>query len=126
MRGRASPRAPWRAARIVETLKVALDLGKRQHEWQKAVPALFKLRDPAVHHDGAFYETAPHPVGLTNVSEEQTRYCAEAATHALDLAFDVMTAAYTAPRRQYGGLAEWSGRHAPLLPGLQAFRDRPS
>jgi hypothetical protein len=62
-----------RVARIVETLKVALDLGKRQHEWQKAIPALFKLRDPAVHHDGAFYETAPHPVGLTRYRPRPAR-----------------------------------------------------
>jgi hypothetical protein len=78
-----------RVGRIVETLKIALDLGKRTGEWQRSIPDLFDLRDELVHFRGEDHPTEPHPTGKSHVSRESSFYTVEKATWALDLVHEL-------------------------------------
>lgn len=106
-----------RPGRIVETFKVALELGKRGHEWQSSIPALFDQRDELVHFRGRSYEAMMHPTGKSNVSRENLTYTVEATARAIDLALEVLTTAYTSPRRKHAGLVKWSesAAHVPAF-----------
>jgi len=104
-----------RSGRIVETLKAALDLGKRAQVWQTEIPRLFALRDDEVHFESSFHPAEPHPTGTSNVSRENLIYSAEEATRAVDLAVEVLTVAYSSPRKDAAGLVAWaeSAAHVP-------------
>jgi hypothetical protein len=110
-------RAGDRIGRIVETLKIALALGKRGQAWQKSIRALFKQRDELVHFRGKPYESMMHPTGKSAVSRENVTYTAEATAHAVDLGLEVLTTAYRSPRRKHAAIVEWSKRaaHVPEL-----------
>jgi hypothetical protein len=111
------PRASDRVGFIVETLKAALELGKRGHAWQSSIPGLFEQRDELVHFRGKPYESRMHPTGKSAVSRENVTYTAEAMTSAVDLAFEVLTTAYQSPRKKHAALVEWSqsAAHVPAL-----------
>jgi hypothetical protein len=104
-----------RAARIVETLKAALELGDRAQEWQRSIPELFAVRDELVHFRGEDHEPQPHPTGKSHVSRESSFYTVEKATWALDVAYEVLSFAYTAPRAKHEELVAWakSVAHVP-------------
>jgi hypothetical protein len=109
------PRASDRVGYIVETLKVALDLSKRSQTWQSMIPALFDQRDELVHFRGRPYESVMHPTGKSGVSRENVTFTAEAATHAVAVALDVLVTAYSSPRRKHAMLVKWSesATHVP-------------
>jgi hypothetical protein len=117
-RARASDRVGY----IVETFKVALDLGKRGLERQSSIPALFEQRDELVHFRGKPYESMMHPTGKSAVSRENLTYTAEATAHAVDLALEVLTTAYTSPRRKHAALVECSKRTTHVPPFLESER----
>lgn len=108
-------RAEGLTGRIVETLKTALDLGKRGARWQESIPELFVLRGELVHFRGKDHESQPHPTGKSNVSMESSVYTVERATWAVDLALEVLIAAYTSPRGKHKALVTWaeSAGHVP-------------
>ena len=58
-RARASDRVGY----IVETFKIALDLGKRGIKWQSSIPALFDQRDELVQFRGKPFEAGDAPDG---------------------------------------------------------------
>lgn len=111
-----------RPGRIVETLKRALELGKLGAEWQTKVPGLFDLRDELVHFEGEFHEGALHPTGKSNVSIENVRYTAEAASAAVDLALEVLATAYRSPRSTHAALVTWAGQAAHVPAWLESER----
>lgn len=106
-----------RVGRIVETLKIALELGKRSGKWQRSIPKLFDLRDELVHFRGEDHPPRPHPTGKSHVSRESSLYTVEKATWALDLAHEVLTVAYTSPRAKHAALVAWteSAAHVPAF-----------
>lgn len=97
-----------RVGRIVETLKVALKLGKRTARWQRVIPELFDLRDELVHFRAEDHPPQPHPTGKSHVSRESSFYTLEKATWALDLAHEVLVVAYTSPRAKHAALVAWT------------------
>jgi len=113
-----------RPDRIFETLKIGCKLGPRTHRWPPEFKALYKLRDPAVHHVVKHQATVPHPsrVGV-DVSYEMGAYSLEAATRSLDLALDV---AVTVIRNaKTPNLASWASTMAHVPAALQEGRSRP-
>jgi hypothetical protein len=113
-----------RPGRIVETFKVALDLGKRAAAWQSEIPRLFELRDDEVHFRASVNPSEPHPTGKSNVSRENLIYTCEEATRAVDLALEVLTAAYSSPRKQHEELAKWTESAAHVPDMLTTERER--
>jgi hypothetical protein len=99
-------RAKRDVGRIVETFKNTLELGGRGQAWQASIAALFALRGDLAHFRGEDHEPQPHPTGKSNVSLENVIYTAEEATRAVDLALEVLTVAYTSPRKQHAALVE--------------------
>jgi hypothetical protein len=115
-------RAKGRVGRIVETFKIAFELGKPGVEWQKSIPALFDLRDELVHFRGEDHESQPHPSGKSHVSMENSVYTAEKATRAVDLALEVLTVAYTSPRAKHTELVFWAESNAHVRALLEELR----
>jgi hypothetical protein len=113
-----------RSGRIVETFKVALDLGRRAHAWQTEIPRLFDLRDDEVHFEASLNDSEPHPTGKSNVSRENLIYSAEEATRAVDLALEVLTVAYSSPRKANVGLVAWAESAAHVPAWLESERRR--
>lgn len=113
-----------RSGRIVETFKVALDLGKRAQTWQTEVPRVFNLRDEAVHFESTWNVPGPHPTGKSNVSRKNLIYASEEASRAVDLALKILTVAYTSPREQHIELVEWSESNAHVPALLESERRR--
>jgi hypothetical protein len=111
-----------RAGRIVETLKVALELGARAQHWQRAIPELFDLRDDLVHFEGQPYETEPQPTGKSNVSRESVIFTAGAATEAVDLALEVLSVTYSSPRKRHNALVKWAESAPHVPPWLEEER----
>jgi hypothetical protein len=87
-----------RASRIVETLKLAFDVGKSAQSWPTEFRWLFDLRDAAVHFEEADKEPVPHAVAPTNVSPENVTYSLESAKRAVDLALDVLATCSANPK----------------------------
>jgi hypothetical protein len=108
--------------RVVETLKTALDLGNRTAEWQKSIPELFELRGELVHFRGKFHPSQPHPSGKSNVSREASVYSVERAQWAVDLAQEVLTVAYTSPRKKHAAVVEWAEKNPHLPEMLERLR----
>ena len=108
-----------RVGRIVRTFEVALELGRRTQTWQAEIPRLFKRRGELVHFRGVNLESQPHPTGKSHVSRENALYTAEQAARAVDLALEVLTVAYSSPRKKHGALVDWSERatHVPAWLG---------
>ena len=108
-------RAERRVGRIIETLKVALDLGPRTQRWQTEIGDLFDKRDELVHFRGKEKEPLPHPTGKSNVSHESASFTAEEATRAVDLALEVLKGGYTLARPKHAALQTWNQRasHVP-------------
>jgi hypothetical protein len=104
-----------RSGRIVETLKVALDVGERFQAWQTQISRLFELRDDLVHFRSTLNPPAPHPTGKSNVTREASIYTSEEATRAVDLALEVLTAAYSSPRKRHAELVKFAenATHVP-------------
>jgi hypothetical protein len=114
-------RAKDRVGTIVETFKVALELGRRSQKWQTSIPALFDQRDELVHFRGKPYEAMMHPTGKSNVSRENVTYTAETTAHAVDLALEVLTTAYTSPRQKHAALVKWSESAMHVPPYLESL-----
>ena len=119
-----SPAKENRIGQIVETFKLALDLGKRTQEFQASVPALFKLRDEALHFQAKPNEPQMHPTGKSNVALEAIVYRAERATEAIDLALQILTIAYSSPRVTHRAVVEWAKANAHLPDWLAETRVR--
>lgn len=115
-------RAKGLDGRIVETFKTALALGRRGHEWQTLIRALFEQRGELVHFKGKPHESLMHPTGKAAVSRENVIFTAEATTHAVDLALEVLTTAYTSPRREHRAIVEWSQQAAHVAAYLASQR----
>jgi hypothetical protein len=111
-----------RPGRIVETLKRAIELGKRGQKWQTAIPALFEQRDELVHFRGELRPAGMHPTGKAYVSLENVTYTAEATSSAIDLALEVLTTAYRSPRPKHQAIDEWSTNNAHVPPRLESAR----
>ena len=111
-----------RAGSIVETLKVALDLGKLAQTWQKSIPELVGLRNELVHFRGEDHESQPHPTGKSHVSRESSFFTVERASWAVDLALEVLTTAYRSPRRRHTALVERSEQAAQVPAWLEDLR----
>ena len=94
--------------RVVETLKTAVDLGKRTVEWQKSIPELFGLRGELVHFRGELHPSQPHPTGKSHVSREANVYSVERARWAVELAYEVLTVALTSPRKKHAAVVAWA------------------
>lgn len=111
-----------RIGTIVETLKVALELGKRGQVWQTEIPALFDRRDELVHFRGELHVAGLHPTGKSYVSRESVTYTAESTSSAVDLALEVLTTAYRSPRPRHRAIVKWSENNAHVPPQLEAVR----
>jgi hypothetical protein len=112
-----TPTTSSRVGRIIETFKIALDLGRRTQEWQRSIKQLFDVRDELVHFRGEDHPTEPHPTGKSHVSRESSFYTVEKATWALDLAYEVLTVAYTSPRAKHEALVAYTknAAHVPAM-----------
>lgn len=65
-----------------------------------------------------------HPTGKSTVSRENVTYTVEATARAVDLALEVLTTAYTSPRRKHAGLVKWSNSAAHVPAFLEASAER--
>jgi hypothetical protein len=122
MLGDAAPSVKGRISLLVETFKVALDLGPRTQAWQVAIRELFAMRGAIVHFVGEATPGLPHPTGTANVSKEAGTYTIEAAAKAVDLALEILTVAHRQPRRRHAALVEWAERDAHIPAYLEAIR----
>ena len=114
-----------RHERIFETLKRGCTLGTRTNTWPRRFRALYLLRDPVVHHEFGHQPTAPHPNGLTEVSQEMADYCVENLNASLDLAFDVILTTLRSPKAS--ALVNWAKPMAHVPAAVEEWRrDIPS
>ena len=109
-----------RPDRIFETLKLGCRLGHRTNAWPRQFEALYLLRDPVVHHEIKHLPVAPHPNGLSNVSQEMADYCVENVRASIDLALDVAVSAIRNAKAP--ALASWAGSMAHVPEAVEAFR----
>jgi hypothetical protein len=90
----------WREARkqgqgpaaedvALEVLSKTFDMRGFVPRLQGELPRLFDMRDGAVHYEGSFESTRPHPVG-SDVSVAQDTYSADNCTLAADLLMDIL------------------------------------
>jgi hypothetical protein len=117
------PQIEQRLDRLVETLKAALQLGRRTQRWQTDIPALFRLRRQMVHFRGEATPGLLHPTGAANVSREAGTYTAEQASRSADLALEVLTVAYSSPRPRHVALVRWASQNAHVPAYLEAVRN---
>jgi hypothetical protein len=108
--------------RIVETLKIALELGPRTQDWQRRVPELFGRRGELVHFRGKDRPPLPHPTGLSHVSTESATFNADLARGSVDLALEVLTVAYTSVRPKHAGVLAWALQNAHVPEYLARVR----
>lgn len=103
-----------RAGLIVEVFKHAFNVpGPVTQRWQTEIPSLFSLRGAAVHHNAVFNRA---PI-------ERTRYHAEAATQAVDLALEVLHSVLPNPKPDQGPeLQAWAAANKHIPPLLSGCR----
>ena len=63
-----------------------------------------------------------HPTGKSGVSRENVTYTAEATAHAVELALEVLTTAYTSPRSKHAAIVDWSKRAAHVPEFIESER----
>jgi hypothetical protein len=97
-----------RSARILETLKLAFEIGPRAGSWDERFRQLFDRRDFGVHHRSELRPMVPHATGRTQVSHESSVFCVENARDAVELAVEVMTTCMASPRATQRRIADWA------------------
>ncbi len=96
-----------RPSQILETLKLAFDVGTPSAEWTPKVIWLFGLRDFAVHHKTEVREMEWHATRRTKVSREHALYSLENANEAVMLVRTILTTCVAAPRPDQPEITGW-------------------
>ena len=109
---------------ILETVRQAAKVTGTAEggQWAAEFEWLYDLRDSAVHYEEKMSPSVPHPTG-TSSGAENARYCAEAATRAVNLALEVLETCLTSPRPP---LEPWATPLGHVLPGPPRSARRPS
>lgn len=111
-----------RAARVLETLKRALDVeGSTKDRWRDELDWLFIARNSPLHFREEVGEPVPHPSG-TSTSAIHRTYSKETAERAVNLLLEVLSMVVESPKEKHSRVVKWAEGFKVTVDLLRARR----